>query len=70
MSAKEKAEELVKKFGKYSFSTVDISQDKENAKDLALICVNEILLHEKINHSILDKSTDYWNEVKQQIELL
>ena len=61
-TAKEKAEELIMKM---SFET-----HAYNAKHCALIAVDEILLSEKENHSILDKTYEYWQEVKQEIEKL
>lgn len=39
----------------------------KKSKLCALICVDEILLNEKNNHSVLDKTTDYWQEVKEEI---
>lgn len=69
MKAKEKAEELVKMFGKYSFSTVDINQDKENAKDLALLCVNEII-EAFVGTYETEYDKEFWQDVKKEIELL
>ena len=63
MTPKEKAQELFNKM-------FDFSIFEESAKKCALIAVDEILLHEKENHSILDKSTEYWREVKKEIEAL
>jgi hypothetical protein len=42
----------------------------EQAKQCALIAVDEILLHEKNSHSVLDKATEYWQEVRNEIEKL
>lgn len=78
MTPKEKAEKLVNKFKPYShFWVHDLGRKKdyeieqlENAKQSALIAVDEILLHEKNNHSELDKISEYWEEVKQEIEKL
>jgi len=63
---KEKAKEL---FDKYLFIYGEYT-GIEFAKQASLITVDEVLLHEKNNHSVLDKLTDYWNEVKQEIEKL
>ena len=60
MTPKEKALELVVKF-QQEISII-------MAKQCALITVDEILLHEKNNHSVLNKSTDYWQEVKEEIK--
>ena len=79
MTPKEKAIELVDKFYQTTPNESWINEPlgiaKEykawnQSKECALIAVDEILLHEKENHSILDKSTEYWKEVKQEIELL
>jgi len=57
MTAKEKAKELIEKFGSiYSWDGVDL------AKECALICVDEML---KAVNTIADKKFDYWQEVKQ-----
>jgi hypothetical protein len=65
MEPKEKANELVKKYKGFGMYNEHIA-----SKQCALIAVDEILLHEKQNHSVLDKSTDYWQEVKKEIENL
>ena len=62
MTPKEKALELVIKFQQEISIVMAIK--------CALITVDEILLHEKNNHSVLDKSTDYWQEVKEEIKNL
>ena len=64
MTAKEKAEELVKKHSKYAF--------KWEVKEAALITVDEIIdehLSEGTN-SYVEKRIDYWEEVKQEIKKL
>jgi hypothetical protein len=75
MIPKKKANELIDKFriisyGKYSIPT------KNKAKECALIAVDEILNNSVMNYSGSDFSnneilsdTDYWNEVKKEIEL-
>ena len=55
MTPKEKAKELVDKF---------------IAKQLALIAVDEMLNHLKIILEVDKKDFEYWQEVKQEIELL
>ena len=58
MTPKEKAEELVGQF-----SWIDCSSD---AKQCALICVDEIVK----NTLQVSQVLDYWQEVKQEIEKL
>ena len=60
MTPKEKAEELLDKM------TMEIG--KFNAKQCALIAVDEILESNMINLHL--HQIDYWEEVKQEIELL
>lgn len=67
MTAKNKAEEL---FNKYSFLKYCFIPSIHEQKQCAIIAFDEILLHEKNNHSELDFITDYWKEVKQEIEKL
>jgi hypothetical protein len=77
MTPKEKAEELVDKFyqrlplKKDVITTQgDLSWEYDNwyeAKQCALIAVDEIL--DMVKHTpIEDIETDYWQEVKQEIE--
>lgn len=74
MTPKEKGKELVEWFTDYTvvetLHTPDgkMKQLYSDAKKCATKVVDEILLHEKQNHSVLDKSTDYWEEVKKEIE--
>ena len=67
MTAKEKALELCVKFFKPSVFDYEEKQclvDEENAKQCALICVDEILeFYDRID-------VKYWKEVKQEIEKL
>lgn len=57
---KQKAEDLVWKFGK-GVNKLEMSYIQ--AKECALIAVNEIIDKDGYNN-------DYWNEVKQEIEKL
>ena len=69
MTPKEKAEELVNKYHKdYDLLFWDLSWIQ--AKQCALIAVDEIL--ETISRFIegIVLELDYWQEVKQEIELL
>jgi hypothetical protein len=79
MTPKEKAEELVHKFKKYAYypktdnDMLFVNELNNNAKQCALIAVNEILsdyknylLHENTEY----KGLMYWNKVKSEIEKL
>ena len=68
MTPKEKSEELVEKFMLWKFQKCELT--KKQAKQCALIAVDEIIDSIIIkNYSDADKY-DYWNEVKQEIENL
>jgi hypothetical protein len=67
MTPKEKAKELVDRF--WELDMLDDNGDlywigKENTKQCALICVDEIL------EECLDIKESYWHEVKQEINKL
>lgn len=67
MTPKEKAEELVIKYLRLNGDTEWFH--KVLAKQCALIAVDEIL--DMVKHTpIEDIETDYWEEVKQEIEKL
>jgi hypothetical protein len=87
MTPKLKAKELIEKFKPHShFWVHDLGRQKdydieqlENAKQCALIAVDEIFEH--INYIFqelekdklpnkFDDEIEYWNEVKKEIELL
>jgi hypothetical protein len=71
MTPKEKAEELVHKFKKYSYypktnnDMLFVNELNNNAKQCALIAVEQIL---EIIFS--DYDWQYWDEVKQELEKL
>jgi len=66
MTPKEKAEELIEKFGTYAVMwSGGIEVERQNAKQCALICCNEVL-----GYMGADRGTAFWNEVKQEIEKL
>jgi hypothetical protein len=68
MTPQNKAWELVQKYIKYQHY---LENDAWNqSKECALIAVDEIMLNEKINHSSLDKTYEYWEDVKKEIEAL
>ena len=66
MTAKEKAKKLVDMFLNEQNDTEEISQ----AKQCALICVDEILKNipeEVMSYKPFMMNTDYWQEVKKEI---
>lgn len=65
MTAKEKAQELIEKYSVHTWVN-PIELMKERTKHCALIAVDEIITEIKLRHL----STDYWQEVKQEIEKL
>tara|TARA_R110001592_G_scaffold14653_1_gene65306 strand:- start:6408 stop:6605 length:198 start_codon:yes stop_codon:yes gene_type:complete len=65
MTPKEKSIELVNKFLQIYDGRVP------QAKQCALICVDEILeSHYKVLVGVMPKVSDYWQEVKQEINKL
>tara|TARA_B110000285_G_scaffold36632_1_gene39620 strand:+ start:399 stop:596 length:198 start_codon:yes stop_codon:yes gene_type:complete len=65
MTAKEKAKELVNKFLQIYDGRVP------QAKQCTLICVDEILeSHYKVLVGVMPKVSDYWQEVKEEINKL
>jgi hypothetical protein len=78
MNPKEKAAELVYKFidienlGRFSndgFSQFSTSLAKKQAKQCALIAIDEILKVTKNGLGLTIYSKEYWQEVKKEIEL-
>ena len=71
MVAKEKAKELVEKYLKKRVERIDILEKlSELAKQSALICVDEVLenISEEVStYNPFMMNTDYWQEVKQEI---
>jgi inorganic pyrophosphatase len=68
MEAKEKAEQLVNKM--FNWIAGGSVIEYEMAKECALIAVDELIeQEEKYNNGIFYPS-NYWNEVKQEIENL
>jgi len=69
MTVKEKAEELINKYHKdYDLLFWDLSWIQ--AKQCALIAVNEIDKQLRINIQNGNNTKRYWLQVKQEIELL
>ena len=74
MVAKEKAKELVEKYLKKIIELAYAeTKTKELAKQSALICVDEVLenISEEVStYNPFMMNTDYWQEVKQEINKL
>jgi hypothetical protein len=77
MTSKEKAEELVHKFKKYSYypktdnDMLFVNELNNNAKQCALIAVDEILdLIDTIYDYDRESLNPYWKEVKKELEKL
>ena len=70
MKAKEKAKELVEKYEYNGVMIDDIRMSEEEAKQCALICVDEILNAPQIGSGWLNKYDPYWTQVKQEINKL
>ena len=69
MKAKEKAKELLDKFYNKNIQNFwDIEEAIKEAKQSALICVDEIQEIRSVSHDI--DLHDYWQEVKQEINKL
>ena len=67
MTPKEKAKELV---FKYDFYLGNEQENIKEAKDCALIAVDEIINCTKNGLGLTKYSKEYWQEVKQEIEKL
>lgn len=68
MNPKEKAKEIYLKMLNETFEHNDIKECEHTAKLCALIAVDEIL---KVGNVIISyNATDYWQEVKTEIENL
>lgn len=59
MTPKQKAEQLIKKF------TLDFTMDFELTKEASLVCINEIIKSIDFN-----TDSDFWKEVKKEINKL
>jgi hypothetical protein len=77
MTSKEKAEDFVNKFKKYSYypktndDVLFVNELNKNAKQSALIAVSEILNSIiDINECGYDSLDKYWNQVKQELDNL
>lgn len=67
MTPKEKAKELFDKYAMYLRSNLMYDEEaREDAKVCALIAVDEVMN----NLPLISEIKDYWEEVKQEIELL
>ena len=76
MEAKEKAKQLVDKYWNKLYeiqSRIIPTELTEQSKQCALICVDEILKNiteEVLTYKPFMMNTDYWKEVKQEINKL
>ena len=73
MTAKEKAEDLVLKFAMYLRANLMYDEEaNEDAKQCALIAVDELEKQEAtlLNYNSESYSSEYWQEVKTEIEKL
>jgi hypothetical protein len=70
MTPKEKAKELYNKFYNTSSHPHHVESRKNNAKQCALIAVDEIFKTGLLEGSTLGINKKYWQEVKQEIEAL
>jgi hypothetical protein len=76
MTPKEKAQELVNKFNEYTvkaikyFANGKIKECKEDAKECALIAVEQLIEQENRYNNGSFYPSKYWIEVKQEIEKL
>jgi hypothetical protein len=69
MTPKEKAEELIEKFGTYAVMwSGGIEVERQNVKQCALIAVDEIIKFG--NQMGIREPMMYWHNVKQEIEKL
>ena len=70
MTAKEKAEELVNELIHYS--STNQKPSLENAKESALIAVDEIIeeVREYCDDNFINDRLQYWEEVKEEIDNL
>jgi hypothetical protein len=66
MTPKEKAQELIEKFGTYAVMwSGGIEVERQNVKQCALITVDEVL-----GYMGADRGYIFWQQVKQEIEKL
>jgi hypothetical protein len=76
MTPKEKAKELVNKFNEYTvkaikyFANGKIKECKEDAKECALIALEQLIEQENRYNNGSFYPSKYWQEVKQEIENL
>ncbi len=68
MTPKEKAKELIDKFQNTLFDKRHVNLYQEDARECALIAVDEMLKHMSFHFGQIGMSTlEYWNEVKQEL---
>lgn len=59
MTPEKKAEQIIRKF------TLDLTMDFQLTKEASIVCINEIIKSIDFN-----MDSDYWKEVKKEIEKL
>lgn len=70
MTPKEKALQLFNSFRDKTFARTEYCQNR-NAKDTALICVDEIIKSlEETDYIYVESYINYWQDVKQEINKL
>ena len=73
MTPKRKAEKLVKKFSHYTLGSVGSDLERHNAKECALIVVDEIdgaIDFDWMEVQNLDRQHAYWQQVRDEINNL
>ena len=75
MNLKEKAHELIQRYSQLNTTGKPLLFTVQEAKQCALICVDEILttvfdIHAFADSDAILRSVTYWNQVKEEIEKL
>ena len=70
MTIKEKAEELLRKYYTFGINKEGQTLSWLEAKQCALICVDEILKDKEVIDGMRVINDTYWSEVKKEIKLL
>lgn len=75
MTPKEKAEQLANRFffkSIFEITNEELKEERKNAKECAIICVDEISKNEALNsiNSPHRNNVDYWLMVREEIQNL
>jgi hypothetical protein len=72
MSPQERARELVSKYRNIIMSFLSDRMKKENAKECAIIAVDEIIsnIEPSVSMDVISARINYWEQVKKEIEKL